>query len=292
MDLFIILGSSQGMYLTIGLLLTAAISLFLISNKPGKRESNLDGPDWIEEISKFEKPTNKMVLQEMEHPCQPISCVGGAPWWPKGIERPRCEKGHFMSFISQIDLSDLPDPDEPISGLCSFHYCIECQHKGNMSFGWSDKQNKGYDVRVFQDLNVDTDGLGILSDPVIPPRTVEFEKIEEVPNLSDLPVDVAEMVPDKFFKFTPPDIDNYKFIPSDWVWHNLKHVHGSKIGGHPTWIQNPEWPSMVSGKRMIFLAQLDGLIGDDAAWANGTAYLFIHKRIKGTYVGEMGLQHT
>lgn len=248
--------------------------------------------DWTEKIKKFEKPTNKMLLQEMENPCHPVSSIGGAPWWPKGTERPKCEKGHFMSFIAQINLSDLPNQNEAMSGLFSFHYCIECQHEGNMAFGWYYEKNKNYDVRVFQYLNVENDGLGIVSGPIIPSRIVKLEKIEEIPNINDLPLNVNEMIPDEFFEFEPPDYDPYKLIPGDTVWPNMKHVHGSKIGGHPTWVQDPKWPTTPDGKRMKFIAQLDGIIGEGASWPNGTAFLFIYESSAGEYIAEMGLQHS
>ncbi len=244
--------------------------------------------DWTAEVRKFEKPTHRMLLQEAEDACEPISSIGGAPWWPKGTERPKCKSNHFMSFVSQLSLRDLPDAPKDISGLCSFHYCIECQYEGNMAFGWNYEGNRNYDIRIFQNLEAETDELGIMSEPTVPPRTVGLERIMEIPDINDLPLGVSRAVPDEFFEFESPE--PHSFIPSDIVWHNLKHVHGSKIGGHPTWVQDPAWPASPDGSRMTFLAQLDGLIGEAASWPGGTVFLFFHKDTDGDYSAEMGLQ--
>ncbi len=286
------LGITQDTYRTFALVVVIAVSLWLFLKKRGQPEIYTDRPDWIEEVTRFEKPTNKMILKETEAPCQPVTKIGGAPWWPQGEERPKCEHGHWMTFVVQINLGDLPGQLEDLSGLYSFHYCIDCQHQGNMSFGWRDDENKGYDVRVFQDLSVENDGLRIVGNPTIPPRTVQLEEIHEIPSFSDLPFDLGNRFHKESYNYTPPDFDPHGFIPSDWVWHDLKHVHGSKIGGHPTWVQNPEWPETVNGTRLVFLAQLDGLIGNDAAWPNGTVFLFVHRRESGQYIGEMEMQHT
>ena len=285
------LGITQDPYLTTALVVFA-VSLWLFAKKGRRTEAYTEEPDWVEEVTRLEKPTNKMILTETEAPCQPVTRIGGAPWWPKGEERPKCEHGHWMTFVGQIDLGDLPGQQEDFSGLCSFHYCIECQHQGNMATGWRDDERLGYDVRVFQDLTAENDGLGIASTHKIPPRTVQLEGIHEIPICEDLPLNVGNRLHEESCKYTPPDLDPYGFIPSDWVWHDLRHVHGSKIGGYPTWVQDPEWPETANGTRLIFLAQLDGLIGNDAAWPDGTVFLFVHRTKSGRFIGEMEMQLT
>jgi hypothetical protein len=55
--------------------------------------------------------------------------------------------------------------------------------------------------------------------------------MNEIPTIQDLPEEISRIVPDEFFDFTPPNYDPYQFIPSDLVWENMKHVHGTKVGG-------------------------------------------------------------
>jgi uncharacterized protein YwqG len=246
---------------------------------------------WVDLYKKYELPTHKIKLIEKTTGQSSITRIGGNPWWPEGTERPRCEDGHNMSFIAQINLSDLPQNESNILGLVSFHYCIQCQYEGNMAFGWNHEENKNYDIRVFSDLNIQVDGKPQAGEPILPEQVADFEKVLEIPDVNDLPLDVSEIVPDEFFDFTPPDYDQFSFIPSDIVWPNLKHVHGTKIGGHPTWVQDPEWPPGTMDGRMKFVAQLDGLVGEIASWADGAAFLFIDKDEKGKLIAEMGLQH-
>ena len=246
---------------------------------------------WVELFRKFELPTYKMKLNGKTTGQSSVMRIGGNPWWPKGTERPRCNDGHEMSFIAQINLSDLPQNEQNIYGLVSFHYCIQCQNEGNMAFGWNYDENKNYDVRVFPDLTLPVDGKSQIAEPVVSEPVADIEKVLEIPDVNDLPLEVSDLVPDEFFNYTPPDYDQFSFIPSDNVWADLKHVHGTKVGGHPTWVQEPEWPPGSIDGKMIFVAQLDGLVGEIASWPDGAAFLFVDKDKEGKLIAEMGLQH-
>ena len=246
--------------------------------------------DWIKLYKQFEKPTNKMKFYAGNGAKSLDTKIGGVPWWPANVERPKCKQGHYMSFISQINLKDWPDNQNRV-GVVSFHYCIQCQHDGDMAFGWYYDQNKNYDIRVFSDISVAPDELGAMGLNV-PEQTPAFEAIIEIPDVNDLPQEIASILPDEFFEFIPPDYDEFSIIQSDYVWHNLKHVHGSKVGGYPTWVQDSEWPLGANGQNMKFLTQLDSIVGEIASWANGTAFLFIDEDENGNLVAEMGLQHS
>lgn len=247
---------------------------------------------WVETFVKFAVPTNKMILSEAKDIPTTSTKVGGSPWWPENEPRPVCVKGHPMTFIAQINLSDLPLEGTTFRGLYSFHYCNQCMYEGNMAFGWKDDQNKGYDVRVFEDLEKTEDSLGFVSKTVLESKRVELIRIDEVPEVNDLPPGIYELIPDAFFEYEPPDNDNFSVIPGDNIYPGLKHVHSSKIGGAPTWVQDPEWPNSSEGHKMKFVAQLDCKIGEESAWAGGTAFLFLYKNSKGFFETEMLLQST
>jgi hypothetical protein len=40
------------------------------------------------------------------------------------------------------------------------------------------------------------------------------------------------------------------------LWSDLLVAPGSKLGGHPSWVQNPEWPQCACGARMAHLATI------------------------------------
>ncbi len=75
-------------------------------------------------------------------------------------------------------------------------------------------------------------------------------------------------------RYVAPDHDEYSPIPSDHVYPQLEHVSATKLGGHPSWMQDPDWPVATSGRRMEFGAQLDMSLCRELAWASGIALLF------------------
>jgi uncharacterized protein YwqG len=65
----------------------------------------------------------------------------------------------------------------------------------------------------------------------------------------------------------------------------------SKVGGWPSWVQEPNWPHKSSDD-WLFLGQLDYHLGVDAPWsAGGYAYLFL-SRDPESRIGEILLQTT
>jgi uncharacterized protein YwqG len=113
----------------------------------------MNDKNWMTLYKQFELPTNKMTLRREDVLPHPVTQVGGIPWWPVGTGRPKCDQGHLMSFIAQINLKDLPSNESALAGLLSFHYCIQCQYDGNMAFGWDSDEKTKYDVRVFSELS-------------------------------------------------------------------------------------------------------------------------------------------
>ena len=199
---------------------------------------------------------------------------GGTPWWPNGADRPCCDRNHPMSFIAQIRLGDVPGFDSADQRLLSFHYCEDCAREGQMSFGWPDDRGRGYDLCFLDPTAGSSDGHGCVAHDWIGARDVSFESIEEIPAVGDFDEELDAIVPIDFFSYEPPDFDEYSPLPADDVYPGLKHVSGTKLGGHPSWLQNPDWPIGTSGERLRFVAQLDMVLCSELAWASGMAFLF------------------
>ena len=200
--------------------------------------------------------------------------IGGQPWWPTGTPRPRCDADHFMNFIAQFQLCEVPGFSPEDRDLLSFHYCMSCAYEGNMPWGWPYDRDRGYDLRFLETGESEHDGLGLVAPDLIGPQALEFEDILEVPQLDDGPDSLVLKAPKDFFDYQPPDYDEYSPLPSDQIYPDLKHVSSTKLGGHPTWEQNPDWPHASSGSRLNFVTQLDLLLCSELAWATGIALIF------------------
>ena len=235
------------------------------------------------EVQHYQKPTRRLVLKTADIDQMSLTRIGGAPWWPKGKARPRCIKGHLMSFMAQIGLGDVPGIPQPDEALLSFHYCQECTYEGSMAWGLSDIEDtiNGYDLTIFEDWrSVESDGLGIVAEDVLGPHGVSFSDREETPSLED----IWEI--DKLSSLLPrgggdDDDDELNCIFSDASsfdeaqFPSFIHIPTSKLGGWPSWCQTAKWPEH-EGRHLIFVAQIDYVLGENASWGGGGyAYLFL-----------------
>ena len=169
-----------------------------------------------------------------------------------------------MAFIGQFVLADVPSLAKD-AGVLAFHYCQECTHAGEMSFGHGDA-HRGYDVRRLAQLPARPDGQGSVAPGPIPPYAVRLAQVEEIPSDEDLDPALLEQLPEPGWE---DDFDERS-------WGGLLHLPGSKLGGWPHWQQTAAWPECPEGRRMAFIAQLDSVVGADAAWGGGGhAYLFV-----------------
>ena len=227
--------------------------------------------EFCRELLKLAKPTREFQVSEGGFDPLSVTKISGQPWWPEGLPRPTCKDGHSMNFVAQVLLSDVPLPDMPANTLVSFHYCDECTMAGRMSFGCFDKQNRGYDLTILHDTdkaNADTKGLLVPS--LTKSYIVSFRDVEEVPG------GLCEDADIKFVNL-PQDFPQQNDDFDEDIYPGLKHVHNSKIGGWPSWAQNPEWP-LNNGERYKFLGQLDWKLFEGTPWCiGGYAYLFIAK---------------
>lgn len=230
----------------------------------------------------------------------PATKLGGEPWWPQGTPRPHCRKAsHRMAFIAQVRLADVPGLEHLASHLYSFHYCQQCALLGNMSFGWSERDDSpqpvpyptlgqrvvsrlgiaplptcpavqdsfGYDTSIFTSVDrLGPDSLGVVAESPVSPLELSRVRVPEVPTAEDYPEDLDD----------PRDpLDFLEEETGEFEIADLVHVYGSKLGGWPSWAQNRQYPPGVDGAPMQFIAQLDHRIASDLAWGGGGyAYLF------------------
>jgi uncharacterized protein YwqG len=249
------------------------------------RKNPMSAQEFTQLLSKLAKPTREFkVSQDSEKPL-PVTKVAGEPWWPAGMSRPKCRHGHSMAFVAQILLSDVPLSDMPANALLSFHYCNECTMGGQMSFGFFDDENDGYDLTILYDIDkADADMKGLSTPSITKSYDISFRDIEEVPG--GLCED-ANIEHENFPEDYPQGKDDF----DENVYPGLKHISNSKIGGWPSWVQYPEWPINEARERYIFLGQLDWWLFDGTPWCNGGyVYLFITNKPNSKLKAEMLIQ--
>ncbi|HET9449925.1 MAG TPA: DUF1963 domain-containing protein, partial [Aggregicoccus sp.] len=110
------------------------------------------------------------------------------------------------------------------------------------------------------------DGRGSVAPSPIASYAVQLSEVAEVPSDEDLDPALLVGLPEP-----APENDS-----DERSWGGLLHVPGSKLGGWPHWQQTAAWPECPEGRQMVFIAQLDSVVGQDAAWGGGgLAYLFL-----------------
>jgi|GEM_PF-1942502 len=251
-------------------------------------EPCIGNPDKFRQaMLRHQKKTREFHVQEGENEPSPVTKIAGQPWWPEGIQRPKCKCGHAMNFIAQFLLSDVPLPNMPENSLLSFHYCDKCTSDGRMSYGWVDKENSGYDLSIFYDINkTKSDMRGLLAPSLTKLYRVSFRDIEEVPGglCEDANINLVDQ---------PKDYPQSKDDFDENIYPGLKHVGKSKIGGWPTWAQFPKWPVNQQGEKYEFLGQLDWRLFNGTPWCTGGyAYLFITEDDNKKYDVELVIQVT
>jgi uncharacterized protein YwqG len=238
---------------------------------------------FIQTMLKYKRPTRELILSEGDVGAMPRTKISGVPWWPKSIVRPKCNRGHDMSFIAQIFLPDVPSLEKYQDALLSFHYCNLCSQEGNMAWGWSDRAHAGYNITLFKAVSrKEPDNIGIVQEPLAVSYNTNLRDIAEVPSSYE---DVGLT-----FKDVPKEFPQAKNDFDENVYPNLIHISRSKLGGWPTWVQSPEWPN--SKGNIIFVCQLDWWVFDKAPWASGGySYLFLNED-NGKLSGELCIQVT
>lgn len=270
-------------------------------------------------LTGFHERARDWLLSPGDPGALPVTKFGGIPWWPTGVDRPECIHGHKMSFITQVRLADVPGW-ETDTGLLSFHYCLTCMENGDSSFGWDDAETRGYSVTIWSLAeHSETDGFGEVSESSVNPYTVSFYDYA-------LPVDTSEPDEDWYADADPDDaIATRETVENDRQLLELRQEYGlvlpgptpplpvsdfdvgtenlyqaganefklgvggrSRLSGPPLWMQGPEYPKNSAGELMLFVAQIDWVLGYGTAWGGGGyAYLFTDPPDKAARAGEL-----
>jgi Domain of unknown function (DUF1963) len=216
-------------------------------------------------MASYKRKARRLHLTEGDPGPIPVTKLSGVPWWPRGTERPRCEYSHDMAFIAQINLQDVPEFEKGDARLLSFHYCQECAYAGRMAWGYIVPSHTGYDLSLFASPHeTAADGLGVLTPSPLDPCGIQLSDAFEVPSQEEISPELM-----------PPDYPQLEHDFDENVYPGVIHVARSKLGGWPTWMHYPEWPTCKDGSKMVFVAQLAGGECDQATWVNGYAYLFV-----------------
>lgn len=245
----------------------------------GYEEMNPD--EFVERMLECAKPTRELILQEGDPGPVPVTKLSGVPWWPESAPRPKCGKGHPMVFVVQVYLPDVPGLDHLKDCLYSFHYCRRCTFEGNMSHDSLEGDSLcRHDISIFEKVAEGrVDGLGLMDKPILEPQAVTFRDIDEVPDSEGVPEDVDRRSPLDF----PQGKDDF----DEDIYPGLKHVYRSKLGGWPSWVQNPERPK----GEVDFICQLDWGLGMTTPWCSG-GYLYLFLRHNGGFSGDFVIQTT
>lgn len=255
---------------------------------PSEKKCNSMSPDeFRQHLREYERLAREMVFESGDPGIEPITKISGIPWWPEDLRRPRCDRGHWMSFIAQIRLSDVPTFENQDDALVSFHYCQQCTYSGNTSFGWDCPlgNTESYKVSVITSIHArQPDQLGTVAEMVIDPMKVSFCDVMDAPsyedtlnslNLSSCPVDY------------PQGADDF----DKNIYPGVIHIANCKVGGWPSWVQSPNPPKTKTHERRLFLGQFDSRIGTQTAWCSGGyAYLFLISTGDQRIRGELSLQ--
>lgn len=219
--------------------------------------------------------SNEISLKNTKWIINPVTKFWGIPFWPKGLDRPICNKWHNLSFIMQINTDDVFDFQD--GNLVSFHYCEECTMEWDMSWWYLDEDNTNrYKISIFKDVNkIEKDSLWIVSKTTpIDELWVELKQIIDVPcyeDINDYCINnkYDDEIKDKFFELTNFLDWEDVFIDKRFEWYI--HSWETKLWWYPSWWQTPEY---FENTNMKFICQISWDLWD-TAWQTWAAYLFV-----------------
>jgi Domain of unknown function (DUF1963) len=85
-----------------------------------------------------------------------------------------------------------------------------------------------------------------------------------------------------------PDVSEEGVYRPDGAEFAPGYGNRSRLSGPPTWVQNAEFPTNAAGEPLLFVAQLDWVLGESAGWGGGGyAYLFVDPADRAPRTGEL-----
>ncbi len=98
-----------------------------------------------------------------------------------------------------------------------------------------------------------------------PERVVEYPGLFELANEHPELLDQVKASP-KLQAIAESDGSGRDDTPTTIYAHGLSVAPGIKVGGHPNWVQDPEWPLCACGLRMEYLLTVESAEYDGGTW--------------------------
>ncbi|MEP5935588.1 MAG: YwqG family protein [Winogradskyella arenosi] len=162
------------------------------------------------------KPTAENSIKNFD------SKIGGKPSLPKDYDWPKTSKQKSMSFIAQLNITDIKKHDEenlfPSDGIISFFYCADQQ-----AWGFDPKDKNSFKVIYFnssQELQKADFPTDLESESIFKPNVIKFTKSLSIPTWDD--DSIIGLIEDE-------DSDNY---------FEVSHGAENQILGYANNIQN------------------------------------------------------
>lgn len=241
-------------------------------------------------VNEFKKQTEmqsislsiRRITAENSKRYRKMSKIGGQPYWPKDMKYPQ-HRGKDMCLLAQIDFGKMPHiQDYPTTGMLQFFV-------PNIS-EWETANNSQITTVYHQKISNDID-------------ETERPDIEHAGNRSDITPSIrgefslegARIVNtypsrDTIFTLYREQADQIaykygmKYAEFVDVFEEFRHaddafkrgtIYGTRIGGHPDFIQNEPGPQR-KGRYDTLLLQIDSTHHEDIMWSDcGIANIFI-----------------
>ncbi|MGW1545227.1 DUF1963 domain-containing protein [Streptomyces sp. NPDC002309] len=197
------------------------------------------------------------------------SSLGGPVLWPRSQPWPLCEDDHPRSAFSppeqgpiplvpilQLFAGDVPDLAFPNgTNVLQVLWCPFDHEHGHVPrpeiFRWDSSQDDVEPADPPRPVGADSD---YLADRCV----LHPEPVTDYPNW-DLPEEVADALESRFEELEEETGWSY--------WSHLSVAEGIKVGGYPTWTQEPNWPTCPTcGRRMEHLLTLSSAEFDGESW--------------------------
>jgi hypothetical protein len=193
-------------------------------------------------------------------PGQSDSSMGGELWWPAAEEWPECEAHPLpMPMVPVLQLWARDVPRLVMRPGTDVVQMLWCPHMHDI---WSDS-DYGPRVRLYWRDSTEAGSLATSRPPVqdrmlphllLRPCTVYPEEISEYPRMSDVEPDQRELAGFR------DDVDGWSYSS------HLSCAPGAKVGGWPSWHQDPDWPECAVGHRMEHLLTVATFEFDAVSW--------------------------
>lgn len=178
------------------------------------------------------------------------SSIGGPLLWPATEPWPHCDHpGHATSppmvAVAQLYARDVPGlPAPPGADLCQVLWCPTWHHEPDfvprIEVRW---RSSGQDPGMSGDLAAapPVDPVTADEDFIPQPCSVSPEQTVDYPDWSELSEELQQR------------IEAWE-RDSGWIYaYHLGAAPGTKVGGWPEWMQDPEWPTCPRGHPMDHL---------------------------------------